>query len=174
MNLKSFPAFFAKPYRFKKVLQFRLYLDFLLRLNVLLRTIQWPNMSANCIEDTRMLRSTPSTCGGKLRKLSASKARECGYRIEISICLSHFNKLSSINSTFCCYPCLEENTCSGVLKECPQRLLQTFDELGTKTGTKICQKHLSDADRNPLITCHASYKEPGKRKVRMHLCSVYI
>ena len=33
-SVKPFPAFFAKPYRFKNFLQFRLYLDFLLRLNV--------------------------------------------------------------------------------------------------------------------------------------------
>ena len=60
------------------------------------------------------------------------------------------SKLSSINITFCCYPYLEENTCCGVLKEFPQRLLQTFDELGTKTGTKygknICPTNWFDHD----------------------------
>ena len=60
------------------------------------------------------------------------------------------SKLSIINFTFCSYLNIEENTCFGVLKEFPQRLLQTFDELGTKTRTKICQTQF--VRRTDLIT----------------------
>ena len=122
-------------------------------------------MSAFCVDSVRKLRNGQPTCGGKLRDLSLSKARECGFQNEVSICLSHYNKRSKKNNDTCCYPFTDGECRATHLTACPQRLLKVFDELRPKTGTKICRKHLEVADQETRIINRSSYENPRKRKV---------
>ena len=54
-------------------------------------------------------------------KLSTEEARKCGYRVEITVCLSHFNELKRLTEATCIYPCKSsENSCKGTLIPCPE------------------------------------------------------
>ena len=83
----------------------------------------------------------------KLRKLSASQSRECGYRIEISICLSHFNKQAIQHKHHILLLSVPRRKYMlRVLKQFPQRFLQTFDRLGTKTDKNMSKTFVRRTD----------------------------
>ena len=128
-------------------------------------------MEAGCIKLSRLriFQSSESKCEGNVMKLSTGEARKCGYRVEITVCLSHFNELKRLPQATCIYPCKSsENNCKGTLTPCPQRLFSVFYFLNNECiGTRICCKHLTEADKNESITEHENYLPPKKRKVRL-------
>ena len=128
-------------------------------------------MEAGCIKLSRLRTFQPSEskCGGNVMKLSTEEARKCGYRVEITVCLSHFNELKRLTEATCIFPCKwGENSCKGTLIPSPQRLFSVFYFLNNECiGTRICCKHLTEADNNESITKHVNYLPPRKRKVRL-------
>ena len=130
-------------------------------------------METGCIKLSRLRTFQPSEskCGGKLTKISTEEARSCGYRGQITVCLSHLNELKrnaeAQYRSDMYYPSKScENSCNGVLVPCPQRFFGVFYSLDNECiGTKICGKHLKQADKNNSITKHERYLPPRKRKV---------
>ena len=58
-------------------------------------------MEAGCIKLSRLRTFQPSEskCGGNVMKLSTEEARKCGYRVEITVCLSQFNEFVYLTLT---------------------------------------------------------------------------
>ena len=96
------------------------------------------------MEGKRMLRSTPSTCGGKIEKIigfTISRMWLPNWNFNLPFTFQQAS-YPALNITFI-YPYLEENTCFGFSNNSHSGFFKPLTDLGQKR-TKICRKHLSD------------------------------
>ena len=105
-----------------------------------------------------------SDCWGNLSPLSGQSARACGYPHELLLCKKHFDEQSRFNQFNCCFPLVECGApCNGTLVKCPLRLIPVFDSFrGSRTGTLICEGHLTLADKDQRIIAKEEYTPPKK------------
>ena len=105
-----------------------------------------------------------SDCWGNLSPLSGQSARACGYPHEVLLCKKHFDEQSRFNQFNCCFPLVECGApCNGTLVKCPLRLFPVFDSFrGSRTGTLICEGHLTLADKDQRIIVKEEYTPPKK------------
>ena len=123
-----------------------------------------------CAKRQRALRSgkqgDSDRCWGKVFCVSEVEESVC-------LCVRHYEKLSESNETSCCFPQSSvTDTCSGRLTKCPRRLVTVFESLVKGTDNlfinpHICNKHLSQADKEERILYSKHYIPP--RKVRNKL-----
>ena len=76
----------------------------------------------------------------------------------------HFDEQSRFNQFNCCFPLVECGApCNGTLVKCPLRLFPVFDSFrGSRTGTLICEGHLTLADKDHRIIVREEYTPPKK------------
>lgn len=108
-------------------------------------------------------------CWGKISRLNNNECKKYGFEEGEYLCVRHFDEeRKQKQQPGCCFPKRSlEDTCSGVLTNCPQRLVAVFKELdAVKTGYgKICLGHLKQADSDERITGNKCYV--SARKVRV-------